>query len=142
MAETSPELVEVARRILEHEAGGAADPRASAAALETACRRLKHHLLDLLGSEGVYALLRRALHLAAREHHLLAHAAVSRESAVCLIDLAESLAESTDEEAAAAAAAVLTHALGLLIMLFGQELGMKPIRKLWPQAIHGREIDR
>lgn len=142
MAQTSPELVELARRILEHEGGGSSDPAASVAAADRACRRLKDHLLDLLGSEGVYALLRRALHLAEREQPLLAEVAVSREPATCFINLAESLAASTDEEAAAAASSILTHVLDLLVMLFGRELGMKPVRKLWPQAINGREIDK
>lgn len=142
MAQTSPELVELARRILAHEAGASPDAATSAAALETACRRLRDHLLDLLGSEGVYALLRRALHLARRQQHLLTDVAVSRESAACFNNLTESLAESTDQEAAAAAAAVLAHVLDLLVILLGQELGTKPIRKLWPQAINGREIDK
>jgi hypothetical protein len=59
-----------------------------------------------------------------------------------LTGLAESLTASTDEEAAAAAATILTHMLDLLVMLLGEELGMKPIRKLWPQAIRAREIEK
>ena len=141
MAQPSPELVELARRILEHEAGGPPDPAASAAGVESACRRLKDHLVDLLGSGGVSALLRRALHLAQREQPLLAGVAVSGDSAACFTSLAESLAASTEEEATAAAATVLTHMLDLLVTLLGQELGMKPIRKLWPQAIRVREIE-
>lgn len=141
MAQTSPELADLARRILEPEDGESPDPAASAAAVESACRRLKEHLLDLLGTEGVHALLRRALHLAQREHQLLADVAVSREPLACFINLAESLSASTDQDAAATAAAVLTHVLELLVMLLGHELGMQPVRTLWPQAIN-REIDR
>ncbi len=142
MAPPSPKLVELARRIVEQEAGGSPDPAASAAAVETACRRLKDHLVDLLGSGGVSALLRRALHLAQREQPLLGGVAVSGESAACFTGLTESLAASTDEEATAAAAAVLTHMLDLLVVLLGEDLGMKPIRKLWPQATRAREIDK
>jgi hypothetical protein len=72
MAHHSPRLVELARRIVEQEAGGSSDPTTPAAAVETACRRLQDHLVDLLGSGGVSALLRRALHLAQREQPLLA----------------------------------------------------------------------
>jgi hypothetical protein len=140
MVHPSPRLVELTRRIVEQEAGGS-DPAASAAAVETACRRLRDHLVDLLGSGGVSAMLRRALHLAQREQPLLAGVAVSGESAACFIGLAESLAASTEEEATAAAATVLTHMLDLLVILLGEELGMKPIRKLWPQATRVREIE-
>lgn len=142
MAPPSPKLAELARRIIEQETGGSPDPAASAAAVETACRRLTGHLVELLGSGGVSALLRRALHLAQREQPLLAGVTVSGESPECFISLPESLAASTGEEATAAAATVLTHMLELLVMLLGEDLGMKPIRKLWPRATSAREIDK
>ena len=141
MAPPSPKLVDLARRIVEQEAGRSPDSAAWAAAVETACRRLTDHLVDLLGSGGVSALLRRALRLAQREQPLLAGVAVSGESAECFIGLAESLAASTEEDAGAAATTVLTHMLDLLVMLLGEELGTKPIRKLWPQVTGAKEID-
>lgn len=140
MADPSPQLIELARRIVEHEAGGS-DPSASAAAIETACRRLKGHLADVLGSGGVSAVLGRALHLAQRQQPLLAEVARSEEPGACFTGLAESLAASTDEEAAAAAATVLAHVLELLVMLLGEELGMKPVQKLWPRETSVKETD-
>jgi hypothetical protein len=134
MAHPSPVIVEVARRIVELEAGGSPDPRASAAAVETACGWLRDRLVDLLGSGGVSAWLRRGLHLAQREQPLLVGVAVSGESAACFTGLAESLSASTNEEAAAVAATVLSHMLDVLVMLLGEELGLKPVRKNWPQA--------
>jgi hypothetical protein len=59
----------------------------------------------------------------------------------CFSGLAESLAVSTEEEATAAATTVLAHVLDLLVVLLGEDLGMKPIRKLWPRATSAREID-
>jgi hypothetical protein len=141
MAQPSPKLAELARRIIEEEAGGSSDPPASAAAVEAACRRLTDHLVDLLGSGGVTALLRRALRLAQREQPVLAPVAMGGEPDGCFSGLAESLAGSTEEEAAAASASVLTHMLGLLVTLLGEELGMKPIRKLWPRATSARGTD-
>ena len=132
---------DLARRILEHEAGGASDPAASAAAVERACQRLKDHLVVLLGSNGVTALFRRALHLAQRERPLLAGVAVSSEPGVCFTGLAESLATSAADDATSAAATILAHILELLVMLLGEELGMKPVRKLWPEATRVMEID-
>ena len=142
MAQPSPRLIELARRIVAQEAGGKPDPAASAATVETACRKLSDELVDSLGSGGVSALFRRALHLAQREQPLLAAVAVSGEPAACFFTgLAESLAASTDEEATVAAASVLTHVLDLLVILLGEELGMKPMRKLWPQETSVKEID-
>jgi hypothetical protein len=120
MAHPSPKLVELARRIVEQEAGGSQDPAVSAAAVEAACRRLREQ----------------------REQPLLAGVAVGGEPSACFIGLAESLAASTDGEATAAAATVLTHMLDLLVMLLGEELGMKPIGKLWPQETSATEIDQ
>ena len=139
MAHPSPELVELARRIVDQEAGGSPDPAASAAAVEGACRRLSDHLVALLGSGGVSAWLGRGLHLAQREQPLLAEVALDRDSAGCFTGLAESLSASTEEEASAAATTVLTHILDVLVMLLGEELGMKPIRKIWPQATHAAQ---
>ena len=140
MPHPSPELAELARRIVEHEADGS-DPSASAAAVEAACRRLKDHMVHVLGSGGVSALLGRALHLAQREQPLLAEVSVRGEPGACFTGLSESLAGRTDEEANAAAATVLTHVLGLLVTLLGEELGMKPIRKLWPGQTSVKETD-
>jgi hypothetical protein len=141
MAQPSSNLVELARRIVEQEAGGSNDAAAWAAAVDRACRLLRDHLVDLLGSGGVSALLGRALHLARREQPLLAPVAISEQADGCFSGLAESLAGSTEEEAAAASASVLTHMLGLLVTLLGEDLGMKPIRKLWPRATSARETD-
>jgi hypothetical protein len=141
MARPSPKLAELARRIIEDEADGSSDPPASAAAVEAACRRLTDHLVDLLGSGGVSAMLRRALHLAQREQPLLAGVAVNAEPNACYTGLAESLAARTEAEAMTAAATVLAHVLELLIVLLGEDLGMKPVHKLWPRATSAREID-
>lgn len=139
MAHPSPKLVELARQIVEQEAGGSSDPAAAAAAVENACHRVSNHLVDLLGSGGVGALFGRALHLAQREQPLLAGVAMSVEPGACFSGLAESLAAGTEEGAKAAAATILTYMLDLLVMLLGEELGMKPVRKLWPQAISAVE---
>jgi hypothetical protein len=141
MAPPSPELVELARRIIQEEAGASPDPAAAAAALEAASQKLKDHLVDLLGSGGVNALLRRALHLAQREQPLLAGLAVNGAESACFTGLTESLAARSEAEATAAAVTILTHMLDLLVLLLGEELGTKPIRKLWSRTTGAREIE-
>ena len=142
MAHSAPQLAELARRIVAQEGGGSPDPAATTAAVESACRGLKDHLVDLLGSGGVFALLKRAVHLAQREQPLLSAVAVSGDADVCFIGLAESLEAGTEAEATAAATTILTHMLELLVTLLGEELGMKPVHKLWPEATSAREIDQ
>ena len=142
MDSPAPDLGELARRLVRHEAGGRSDPAASAAGVERAGARLKDDLVELLGLGGVSALFGRALHLAQREHPVLAGISVSTEPAVCFTGLAEALAAGTDEEALTAGAALLTHLMGLLVTLLGEELGMQPVRKLWLQVASSvREID-
>ena len=141
MARPSPKLVELALRIVEQERGESPNAAVSVAAVESACQHLRDQLVDLLGAGGIDAMLRRALHLAQREQPRLAGVAVSGEPAGCFTGLAESLAGGTDEEAIAAATTILTHMLDLLVMLLGEELGMKPIRKLWPRATTATEFD-
>lgn len=141
MAPLSPQHIELARRIVEQEAAGSPDRASPAAAAEVACRRLTGHLVDLLGAGGVSALLGRALRLTQRGEPLLSGVTVSGEPGVCFAGLEESLAASADEQAAAAATTILAHLIDVLIMLLGEELGMKPISRLWPRLTAAGEID-
>ena len=142
MAQLPLDLDDLSRRLVKQEASGSLDPTAAATGMETVCRRLRDDLKDILGSGGVFALMRRALTLAMREHPLLVGVAVDTGPMACFTGLAEALAAGTDEEAAAAAAAVLAHLLGLLVTLLGEELGLQPVRKFWPHvALSVREID-
>lgn len=140
MAQPSPNILELARRIVEHEAGQS-NPSAPAAAVETACRKLKGQLIGVLGAGGASAVLGRALHLAKREQPLLADVAVSGEPGMCFSGLAESLPADTEEEATTAATALLAHTIDLLVTLLGEELGIKPVQRLWPQQIGAKETD-
>lgn len=140
MDQPSPRILELARRIVEHEAGQS-NPSASAAAVETACRKLKGQLVGVLGAGGASAVLGRALHLAKREQPWLAEVAVSGEPGACFSGLADSLPADTDEEAITAATALLAHTLDLLVTLLGDDLGTKPIQRLWPQQISVKETD-
>jgi len=142
MSHPSPGLNELARNIVAHESGGESDSGAAAAAIEVACERLNHELVDMLGTGGLSALFTRALRLAQREHPVLAEVGISGEPAPSFSDLSRSLATKTDEEASAAATGILAHAIGLLVMLVGEELGLQPIRKLWPHTTSVREIDQ
>ena len=133
MANPPAESIDVARRVLEHEAHGS-DPGDRAKAVQTAFIRLGDHMRDLLGSRGVVALIGRALNLAIRQHRGLAGVTLGPELPVTFMGLTEALAKETPENATEAGNAILAHFLHLLIILLGHELAMHPVRKLWPNA--------
>jgi hypothetical protein len=133
MANPPAEAVDVARRVLEHEADGS-DPADRAEAVQTVFLRLGDHMRDLLGSRGVVALVGRALNLARRQHRGLAGVTLSTELPATFVGLAEALANETPEGATEAGNSILAHFLHLLIILLGDELAMQPVRTLWPHA--------
>jgi hypothetical protein len=134
MARALPEAVELARRLIGHETDGSSDPAAFTAAADTVCRAMGDYLKDLVGPRGVVALMARALSLAKREHPLLASVTLGTGPSTRFSGLAEALASVSAEDAAAASSSILAHLLGLLILLLGNELGLQPVRKLWPQV--------
>jgi hypothetical protein len=134
MARPPIEAVELSLRLIGHETDGSTEPAAFAAATDTVCRDLGDYLKDLVGPRGVAALLGRALSLAKREHPLLAGVTLGTEPSARFPGLAEALASGSAEDAAAVSSSILAHLLGLLILLLGNELGLQPVRKLWPQV--------
>jgi hypothetical protein len=134
MARPLPEAVELALRLIGDGADGSSAPAAFAASADTVCRSLGDYLKDLVGPRGVAALLGRALSLAKREHPLLASVTLGPEPSARFSGLAEALASGSAEDAAAASSSILAHLLSLLILLLGIELGLQPVRKLWPQV--------
>lgn len=89
-----------------------------AAAVDRACEKLRGELESLVGSGGAEALVHRAVALAKREFPLVEGGAGN-----AVPDLEQAEAEN---------ATVLAHLLGLLANLLGEELGLLPVRKLWP----------
>ncbi|HEX6252437.1 MAG TPA: hypothetical protein VFZ56_13520 [Gemmatimonadaceae bacterium] len=133
MANPPAEAVDVARRVLEHEADGS-EPADRAKALQTVFGRLGDDMRDLLGSRGVLALVGRALNLTRRQHGSLADVSLGTELPATFTGLAEALAKETPEAATETGNAILANFLHLLIILLGHELAMHPVRKLWPHA--------
>ena len=135
MIQRSPAVDDLARRLLEHEAGGARDADARAAAVEGACRKLSDELETLVGRGGVAALLGRAVSLAKREFPYLATVRVQADTPLSFEALRESLRGRTPEEAEAASASLLANLLGLLANLLGEDLGLRPVTSVWPNLL-------
>ena len=114
-----------------HETGSTRDPLTLAHAAERVSGALRDELTELIGAGGVGALVRRALTLAQRSSPLLAGVEARQDGS--LVGLAEALGGSASaQEVEAAGAALLDSLIGLLVSLMGEELGLRPVRRLWP----------
>lgn len=135
MIQRSPAVDHLARRLLQHEAGGAGDADALAAAVEGACRKLSDELETLVGRGGTAALLGRAVSLAKREFPFLAAVRLQADAPLSFDALRESLQGRTPGEAEAASTSVLANLLGLLANLLGEDLGLRPVTSVWPNLL-------
>ena len=136
MIQRSAALDELVRRIVRHEAGGSLDPESLAAAVEGVCRKLSGELETLVGRGGVAALIGRAVSLAKREFPFLGTVRLELDAPVALGGLRESL-QGHGPAAEAASVALLANLLGVLVNLLGEELGLRPVWKVWPSASPG-----
>jgi hypothetical protein len=132
---TQPDAPERARLLLLHEAAGARDAAGLAAAAERVCLRLRDELSGLIGAGGVNALAGRALRLAQQRHPPLS--GVQTGPQACFHGLAAVLEGIDAAEAEAAGAAVIETFLALMVSLVGEDLGLRPVRKLWPEVASG-----
>lgn len=119
------------RRLLRHESGGTGDPQAVAAAAELVFARLREAFGELIGAVGIGALYGHALRRAQLSVPLLE--GVEARSDGTLTGLTKALGSGTAPEAEAAGAAVIDHFLALLVSLMGEDVGLRPVRRQWPE---------
>jgi hypothetical protein len=137
MVERSPDVDDLVRRLLRHEAGGAQDAASLAAAVEGACQKLSGELETLVGRGGVAALLGRAVNLTKREFPFLAGVRLQTDAPLSFKALQGSLQGRSPAEAGAASVALLANLVGLLVNLLGEELGLRPVVNVWPDVLPG-----
>lgn len=103
------------------------------AAAQRACQKLGERLSALVTAEGYRALLVRAVQVAARDFPFLNGSTARFQSDACLGDIA-----SSDEVSSAdlrdGLTAVLAGVVSLSITFIGEDLTLRAVRDVWPEA--------
>jgi hypothetical protein len=139
MSTASPEIQDLARRLLAFEAthDSSSDARVEVAA--QVIDELRIHLIRLTGVDGFRSLLSRALTLAKAEVPSLNMIQIAADGSVKGID---GLEQSEVTGAADQAGLVLvSHLLELLVTFIGAPLTLRLVRDKWPDAsMDGAEL--
>jgi hypothetical protein len=133
----TPAFYDLSRRLLAQEVAGQAASADMLAAAETVFLKLQARLTVLFGQEGFQSVLARALRLAKTEHPLLKGVEVERLSSnpateVPLSGMRESVADGDSALVAAALAALIASFIWLLVILIGEDIVLRELRRTWP----------
>ncbi len=140
MRHATPELHNLAERLLAHEAKRLRSPiiknnveDISAAAMEAACLRLHKTLVPLIGATGFHALLARSLTLAKREYPFLdAITTNEKQAEECSLNGVREAAEKCGKtEIKREFAAIFANFIWLLVTFIGEDLAFMYLRETW-----------
>ena len=134
MSRASPEIQDLARRLLAFEA--ARDNNSSGARADVAVQvigELRLHLIRLAGVEGFRSLLSRALTLAKAEVPSLKMVQVRADGSVEGFEGIEGSREA-GAEGVQAGTVLVAHLLELLVTFIGTPLTLRLVRDAWPDA--------
>ena len=126
----SPSMRDLARRLLAMEASSETPTDAHVHEAVRVCEKLRNSLVRFAGSDGLMALLRRALALARSEVPSLKNMTVNVDGRLEDVEEAGAAKNLTTEEAAA----IIGHLLGLLATFIGEPLTLRLVRESWPDA--------
>jgi hypothetical protein len=128
MSTASPEIQDLARRLLAFEAcDNTSDARVDVAV--QVIEELRTHLIRLTGVDGFQSLLSRALTLAKAEVPSLNMMQVRADGSLEGFDGIEQ-----SQDAAAAGQVLVAHLLDLLVTFIGAPLTLVLVRNKWPDA--------
>ncbi len=132
MSTASPEVQELARRLLAFEAAHDNSPDARVDVAVRVIEELRLRLIKLAGVDGFRSLLSRALTLAKAEVPSLNMVQVRADGSLEGFD---SIEQSQEAGAAGHAGTVLvSHLLELLMTFVGEPLTLRLVRDKWPDA--------
>lgn len=133
MRGATPRLLAIARRLVEHEAGGRRDAAAVAEAAVRANQKLRQHLSKLVGPAGFHALVSRALVLARNDHPVLNGVTVDPDGGLVGMT-AVAMDPNWHDGQTDALYAVLANFLWLLVTFIGEDLALRLVQDLWPEV--------
>ena len=139
MVQRSAAVEKLVSGLIRYEAGGSVAAESLAAAVESSFRKLSGELETLVGQDGVAALLGRTLHLVKREFPFLNEVRLESLQPVSFSGLRESLQDRAPDKALRASEAILATLLELLVGLLGEELGLRPVYRIWPGELPNGE---
>ncbi len=142
MSSVTPAQRELALWLLEEEMGDGPGPLALLDAAERSCLKLGSRLARLITAVGFQALLARALHLARGEFPFLDGVQTGTTEAACLVGLREKAVGIEPAMLRAALTTVLASVIGLLSTFIGDDLTVRLVRDVWPDAPFGRTSPR
>jgi hypothetical protein len=134
---TTPAHRELAHWLLTHEVNNGQEPVALADAAETICRKLTPRLARLVTFAGCQAILARALHLATTDFPFLNGVRPGLSPEICFDGLGERVQGMELAQAREGLAMLLASVLGLLATFIGDELTLRLVRDVWPDAHPG-----
>jgi len=129
----------LARWMLAAEMRDHQGPEAPAEGAESACSKLCRRLALLVTVSGGQRLLARALHLARSQFPFLGEIRVGTTPDTCLSGLKDSLCGVDPEEAREGLVVMLGILIGLLDTFIGEELTLRLVYDVWPDARWGGE---
>jgi len=132
----SPQIRNIAQRLIEYEAQGKAVSETTGSATFEVTDRLRPLLATLMGRGGFRALLARALAMASAEVSWLREVRVGADGT--LEGLATLHASLKPAEFREGRVVLLAHLLGLLVAFIGPALTMRLMSEIWPQLAADR----
>ena len=135
MNSVTPAQLRLAQWLLQQESAGRDEPAAAADAAALAWDKLSPRLANIFTIAGTHGIAKRAIYLAQRNFPLLRGV----EGEMGLNGLRGAMAEIDESEAAHAAAAVLANVIALSVTFIGEDLSLRAIRDVWPDAPLGEE---
>jgi len=134
MRQPTPELKDLAQRLLAHEAKKSLSPINLAEALEVCCERLHKGLDPLIGGGGFRALLNRAVYLAKKEHPWLNGVGIDDYPGCGLRALRDAIKGQEPAVINETFTAVLANVIWLLVTFIGEDIALSLIHETWPDA--------
>ena len=138
MNSTTPELRELASRLLADGSGRVGTPYFSTAV--HFCRQLSTVLSKLTGSVGSRSLLSRALVISLQEAPCLTTVQVTPDGQ--LQGFEESSPKDEQDEWNKAGIVLVAQLLGLLHAFIGERLTIQLVDEAWPSSPSNRQVDR